>query len=95
MNGIAKDEYRLNPILGMLALGIFGSGLAYIWNFRIVELAGPFIGSSVTYLTPVVAVLVGAIFLGESLTWYEPVGALIVLFGAAIAQERIKLFSRP
>jgi drug/metabolite transporter (DMT)-like permease len=45
-------------------------------------------------VTPVVAVIAGIIFLGESVTWYEPVGALIVLFGAAIAQERIKLFSR-
>jgi drug/metabolite transporter (DMT)-like permease len=57
------------------------------------ELAGSAIASSVTYITPVVAVIVGVIFLNEKVTWYEPVGALIVLFGAAIAQERIK-FSR-
>jgi drug/metabolite transporter (DMT)-like permease len=89
INGIAKDQYRLNPILGMLALGIFGSGLAYIWNFRIVELAGGYIASSVTYLTPVVAVFVGAIFLGERVTWFEPVGGAIVLLGAAISQGRL------
>ncbi len=46
-------------------------------------------------MTPVVAVIAGIIFLGEELTWYEPVGAAIVLFGAAVAQERIKLFNRP
>jgi drug/metabolite transporter (DMT)-like permease len=34
---------------------------------------------------------VGVIFLNEKLTWNEPVGALIVLLGAAIAQERLKL----
>ena len=49
------------------------------------------IASSVTYITPVVAVAAGIIFLNEKLTWNEPVGALIVLFGAAIAQERIQL----
>jgi drug/metabolite transporter (DMT)-like permease len=58
------------------------------------ELAGSAIASSVTYLTPVVAVLVGVIFLQEELAWYEPVGALIVLLGAAIGQNRIKLISR-
>jgi drug/metabolite transporter (DMT)-like permease len=93
IDGIAKDEYCLGPVLGMFALGIFGSGFAYIWNFKVMELAGSAIASSVTYLTPVVAVIVGVIFLNEKVTWYEPVGALIVLLGAAIAQERIR-FSR-
>ena len=93
IDGVAKDQYRLGPVLGMFALGIFGSGFAYIWNFKVMELAGSAIASSVTYLTPLVAVIVGLIFLNEKVTWYEPVGALIVLLGAAIAQERIK-FSR-
>jgi drug/metabolite transporter (DMT)-like permease len=91
LDGIAEDNYRPGPVLAMLALGIFGSGFAYIWNFKVMELAGSAIASSVTYLTPVVAVIVGLIFLQEDLSWYEPVGALIVLLGAAIGQNRIKL----
>ena len=55
------------------------------------EAAGSAIASTVTYVTPVVAVIVGIIFLGEGITWNEPVGALVVLIGAAIGQERIKL----
>ena len=55
------------------------------------EAAGSAIASSVTYLTPVVAIIVGIIFLGESVAWYEPVGAVVVLLGAAIAQERIRI----
>ena len=90
-DGIANDIYRPGPVLAMLALGIFGSGSAYIWNFKIMEVAGSAIASSVTYLTPVVAVIVGVIFLKENLYWYEPIGALIVLLGAAIGQNRIKL----
>ena len=90
-DGIAKDEYRIGPVLGMLALGIFGSGFAYIWNFKVMEEAGSAIASTVTYITPVVAVIVGVIFLNEKVTWYEPVGAVVVLLGAAIAQERIKI----
>ncbi len=92
-DGIAKDEFRPIPLLSMLCLGVFGSGFAYIWNFQIIRDAGSAIASSVTFVTPVVAVIAGIIFLGESLAWYEPVGALIVLFGAAVAQDRIK-FSR-
>ena len=90
IDGIAKDEYLLVPVLGMIALGVLGSGFAYIWNFKVMELAGSAIASSVTYLTPVVAVIVGVIFLNEEVTWHEPVGAVVVLLGAAIAQERIR-----
>jgi drug/metabolite transporter (DMT)-like permease len=91
IDGIAKDEYRPGPVFAMIALGVFGSGFAYIWNFKIMEAAGSAIASSVTYVTPLVAVIVGIIFLGEGITWNEPVGALVVLVGAAIGQERIKL----
>ena len=91
IDGIAKDEYRIGPVLAMIALGVFGSGFAYIWNFTIMRAAGSAIASSVTYVTPVVAVVVGLIFLKEKLHWYEPVGAVVVLFGAAIAQGRIPL----
>jgi drug/metabolite transporter (DMT)-like permease len=89
-NGVEKYEYQTAPVLAMVALGVFGSGFAYIWNFKVMALAGSAIASSVTYLTPVVAVIVGVIFLQEKIHWYEPVGALIVLLGAAIGQNRIK-----
>ena len=95
MDGIAKDEYRIGPVLAMITLGVFGSGFAYIWNFTIMRAAGSAIASSVTYVTPVVAVVVGLIFLQEKLHWYEPVGALVVLLGAAVAQGRIPLTKKP
>ena len=91
IDGIAKNEFLIGPVLAMVALGVFGSGFAYIWNFTIMRAAGSAIASSVTYVTPVVAVIVGLIFLQEKLHWYEPVGALVVLLGAAIAQGRIPL----
>ena len=91
IDGFANDEFLIGPVLAMIALGVFGSGFAYIWNFTIMRAAGSAIASSVTYVTPVVAVAVGLIFLQEKLHWYEPVGALVVLLGAAIAQERIPL----
>jgi drug/metabolite transporter (DMT)-like permease len=90
-DGIAENKYELGPVLAMLGLGIFGSGFAYIWNFKIMSAAGSAIASSVTFVTPVVAVIVGIIFLGEKVTWNEPVGGLVVLLSAAIAQGRIKL----
>ena len=91
VTGLTTDEIQMGPLLSMIALGVFGSGFAYLWNFRVMEIAGSAISSSVTYLTPVVAVVAGIVFLGERISWHEPVGAIVVLLGAAIAQERIKI----
>ena len=91
LHGIEKDHLRLGPILAMLALGILGTGYAYIWNFQIMAAAGSAIASSVTYVTPVVAVIVGVLFLGENVSWNEPLGGVIVLLGAAVAQGRLRV----
>jgi drug/metabolite transporter (DMT)-like permease len=91
IDGISIESLPLGPVASMIALGVFGSGFAYMWNFKVMQIAGSAIASSVTYLTPVVAVIVGIIFLGEQITWNEPLGALVVLVGAAIAQERINI----
>ena len=94
VDGIAEDRYGVIPLLSMLALGIFGSGFAYIWNFHVIKEAGSAIASTVTYVTPLVAVVMGLLFLNEPLTWNEPMGGLIVLLGAAISQNRLVLFRR-
>ena len=94
IDGITEVQYRSIPLLSMLALGIFGSGFAYIWNFQVIKEAGSAIASTVTYITPLVAVMMGLLFLNEPLTWNEPVGGFIVLLGAAISQNRLVLFRR-
>lgn len=93
-HGIDSYDISLDAAISIFALGVLGTGFAYIWNFRNVALAGPAMASTVTHLTPLVAVAVGAIFLGEPLSWNEPLGGLIVLLGSAIAQGRIKLSRR-
>lgn len=74
------------PLAAVAALGILGSGLAYVLNIRVTQRADATTASTVTYLTPLVAVLAGAVLLGEQITWNEPVGGAIVVAGAAIAQ---------
>lgn len=78
-----------SSILALAALGIFGSGIAYVLSFYVVQNSDATTSSTVTYLTPLVAVIVGAIVLGEHITWNEPIGGVLVILGAAIAQGLI------
>ena len=94
LHGLSGGPINSVPLLSIAALGIFGSGFAYIWNFRVIKEAGSAIASTVTYITPVVAVFMGMIFLSEPLTWNEPIGGLVVLLGAAISQNRLVLSRR-
>jgi drug/metabolite transporter (DMT)-like permease len=91
INGTNGHGVSAKALFSALALGIFGSGFAFMWNFRVIAAAGSSIASTVTYMSPVVAVIAGVIFLNESLTWFEPVGGAIVLLGAAIGQGRLRL----
>ena len=43
----------------LLALGVLGTGLAYIWNINVLRAWGPTNVSTVTYVTPVVGVGLG------------------------------------
>lgn len=93
---LALDPVELTwPIvLSLLALGILGTGLAYIWNINVLRAWGPTGISTVTYVTPVVGVALGMAVLGERLSWHEPVGALVVFLGILFAQGRLRLGRR-
>ncbi|WP_298345381.1 DMT family transporter [Ferrimicrobium sp.] len=78
-------------IAGLLSLGVFSTGIAYVLNFHVLESASATVASTVTYLTPFFAVVAGILFLGEPFLWREPLGGLVILVGAALAQGRLRL----
>lgn len=91
LKGTNLHPWQMKSFLGMLLLGALGTGLAYVWNFRNVKLAGSLIASSVTYLTPVVAAALGTWLLHEKFGLSQAVGGLLVLVSAALVQKRFKL----
>lgn len=86
----APSHVSGRSLAAVAALGAFGTGLAYVFNYAIVRAVGPTTASTVTYVIPVVAAVAGLTLLGESLRWHEPVGALIVLAGVALTQGRLR-----
>lgn len=89
-DGVNGRPVSPHAVVGIVGLGVLGSGLAYVWNFTVQRAAGSAVASTVTYLTPVVAVVAGVVVLAERVTWYEPVGGAIVLLGAAVGQGRLR-----
>jgi len=86
--GQVHPSAPLSSFLALAALGMLGTGIAYVLNFEVIANAPPALASSVTYLVPVFAVAVGVAFLHENLHWYEPVGAALILAGAATCHRR-------
>lgn len=81
-------------VLSIAALGILGTGIAYIWYTRILRDWGAARASTVTYLTPVVGVILGVLVLGETIHWYEPVGGAIVIAGIVVSQGGLRRRAR-
>ncbi|WP_022888825.1 EamA family transporter [Agromyces italicus] len=88
---IGPVELDLPVVLSLVALGLLGTGLAYIWNINVLRAWGPTGTSTVTYVTPVVGVALGVMLLGERFSWHEPLGAALVLVGILLTQGRLRL----
>lgn len=88
--GIVSAPLTQAALWGLLGLGILGTGMAYVWNYRNIELAGSVIASSVTYITPVIAIILGLLFLNENLTVAQLAGGALVIVSALLVQERWK-----
>lgn len=80
----------LASVASVGALGLFGTGLAYLLYYRLLDELGATRTSTVTYLIPVVAVTLGVVVLGEPLTPAMVVGTVVVVIGVAMVQRRVR-----
>jgi hypothetical protein len=78
-------------VLAIGALGVFGTGVAYILNYRILREVGATRASVVTYIIPVVAVAVGVVVLGEPFELQLVWGGLLIVGGLVLLRERRSL----
>lgn len=75
-------------VFGAVAtLGVLGTGVAYILNYRIITDEGPTAASAVTYLLPVVAVMLGILVLDEPAKAGLVFGAALVLLGVTLVHK--------
>lgn len=71
-------------LLCVLALGVVGTGVAYVLQYDVVRGAGAIVSTTVTYLIPVVSVVLGVLVLGERLGLAQLAGFAVVLSAAVV-----------
>jgi drug/metabolite transporter (DMT)-like permease len=82
------EPISLSPLslLAVAVLGVFGTGLAFALNYRLIADEGVVAATAVGYLLPVVSVLLGAAALDEPITLRVIVGMVVVLLGVGMTR---------
>lgn len=80
------SELSVVPVLAIMMLGVFSTGIAAIIYFRLVKRAGPAFVSLLSYLIPLWAVGMGMVFADETL---QPghLYALVLIFGGIFVTQ--------
>jgi drug/metabolite transporter (DMT)-like permease len=71
----------------LIGLGIFGSGVAYILFYFMVQKGSPEFATMVTYLVPASAIIWGYALLNEKINWSLLMGLALILGGVFLASK--------
>lgn len=89
--------WNSNALIAVVWLGLLGSGLAYLVQFRLLTRIGATGTSQVAYLLPVVGLVSGALMFGETIDAQVLIGTALILGGVALVNARYgerRLFGR-
>ena len=83
--GINDIDFAWKPLVMIVLLGVFGTGLAYVMTVSNAGRLGATRASVTTYLIPVVALALGAFIRDETVDPLSIVGCAVALAGAYLA----------
>lgn len=84
----APDEAPgVGPLAAVAALGVLGTGVAFVIFYGLINSVGPARAFLVTYIAPAWAVVYGAVFLSEEVTLVTILGLALILAGSFLAAE--------
>ncbi|MDD9377634.1 DMT family transporter [Streptomyces sp. ZAF1911] len=86
--GPAAVRFQAVPLLAVVVLGVFATGVTFYLTYRIIADEGATNAATVGYLLPVVSVALGALVLGEDLGPRVIAGMAVVLLGVALTRHR-------
>ena len=78
----------LLSLVAVLALGVGGSGIAYLLYYYTMQTLGPVRATGVTFVVPITAVFWGVVLLHEDLTVVTIAGMVVTMAGIVLANRR-------
>jgi drug/metabolite transporter (DMT)-like permease len=85
--GAPSEVPGLGPIAAVTALGVIGTGIAFVIFYGLISTYGPARAFLVTYIAPGFAVVYGATLLSEEVTAATLAGLALILGGSWLAAE--------
>jgi drug/metabolite transporter (DMT)-like permease len=83
-------------IVALLMLAVFGTALAFVVYYHLLERTSATYVSTVTYLVPLFGVVLGVLVLNEELHWTAYLGCALILGGVIVVNQRTgRTDSRP
>lgn len=76
----------LSALLYVTILSVFGTAIAKVLYFKLVQMSTPVFASSVTYIIPIVALIWGVLD-GENLSYIQGLASLLILIGVYLSHK--------
>jgi drug/metabolite transporter (DMT)-like permease len=86
--GAAHSSFAWDSLLATMAVGVLGTGIAFVMMSNLIGRVGPTRATFITYVIPVVALILGVVFRNEDIAPIAVVGVGLVIIGAALASRR-------
>lgn len=87
--------FEAKTFLSLIGLGTFGSGIAYLIFFHLIQKGSAEFATLVTYLVPPFAIIWGVLLLNEAISSTLIIGLLIILSGVFISSRKKRQRSSP
>ncbi|HEX6400887.1 MAG TPA: DMT family transporter, partial [Actinomycetota bacterium] len=85
---VPGSDLAWSAVAAVAAVGVLGTGVAFVLMGRLVGRVGPTRASIVGYLIPVVALVLGVLLRGDEVSPIALVGVGLVIAGAVLASRR-------
>lgn len=86
--GLGDSSFAWSSLLAVAAIGVLGTGLAFVLMGTLAGSVGATRASFLTYLIPVVALVLGVVFRSEVISPIAILGVGLVIAGAILASRR-------
>ncbi len=86
--GLTQSVFAWPSLLALLAVGILGTGVAFVLMGTLSGRVGPIRSAFITYAIPVVAMILGVVFRDEIVAPVVVIGVALVIVGALLASRR-------